>query len=78
MDTGKLKVKYGGGGREVKIGWKFSDFPGRKVRTILFVFEQISVTYLTFPKLDKKLKFKQLHTKIIIHNCTMIKVKACL
>ena len=23
-----------------KIGWKFSDFPGRKVRTVLFVFEQ--------------------------------------
>ena len=43
-----------------KIGWKFSDFPGRKVRTVLFVFEQISVTYLTFPKLDKKLKFKLL------------------
>ena len=42
---------------------------------MLFVFEQSTVIYLTFPKLDKKLKFKQLHTKIIIHNCTTLKLK---
>lgn len=33
------------------------------------------VAYLIFPRLENKLKFKWLHTKIILHNCTILKLR---
>lgn len=72
MGFGGVGVADTGG----EMSWKFPNYHRQEGKScILFVFDQIIVAYLIFPRLENKLKFKWLHTKVILHNCITLKLK---